>query len=320
MSLVVFAGPSAGAEASAHGCPTPRVQFEPLGSGLWRIPASDGEAGAANRGFVSQLLLARDGRRLWLLGSGPSPAFARALDCQVRQRFGVAVTDVVNPWARAELVLGNAGLPRARIWAHETVASTMAEQCPHCVDRLRERLGPAASDLGDAPARLPGRRFSGDHGRLGPFDWWALPRAPGRVATVWRHREARVTAAPGLLWFDGPPDGRDADIETLLASTRRLASLVPGRVRWIGEAGAIAGDDDVQAHVAYWQALVASASAAVARGEVQADVPVAGAWPAAWGLHPRHALNWQRTWRQAEDRWLASPAAPAAPPAASAAR
>lgn len=302
---------SAGAaDRSGPGCPGPAVRFESLGQGLWLIPAAQGDSNAANRGFVSHLLLAREGRRLWLVGSGPSPAFGRGLDCQVRKRFGASVTDVVDPWAKAELALGNAGFPRARVWAHESVAQAMAEQCPHCVERLRERLGEAAVDLGDVPVRLPGELLHGDHGRLGPFDWWALPRAPGRVVTVWRHRAAAVTAAPGLLWFDGPADGRDADLATLAASTARAATLAPPGGRWVGESGPVGADRDVAAHVAYWADVLGAARAAVEAGRLDATQPrAAGAWPGDWAAHARHALNWQRAWRQAEDRWL-TPAVP----------
>ena len=307
---LLMAAPAGAAGAAGRDCPGPAVRFEPLGQGLWLIPASGGDATAANRGFVSHLLLAREGRRLWLLGSGPSPAFGRALDCRVRKRFGASVTDVVDPWAKAELALGNAGFPRARVWAHEAVAQAMAEQCAHCVERLRERLGDVAVDLGDAPVRLPGEMLHGDSGRLGPFDWWALPRAPGRVVTVWRHRVAAVTAAPGLLWFDGPADGRDADLAMLAASTARAAALPPPGGRWVGESGPVASDRDVAAHVAYWAETLGAARAAVEAGQIDAMAPGgAAAWPGTWAAHPRHALNWQRAWRQAEDRWLA-PAAP----------
>lgn len=166
-------------------CPAaPVLRFVPLGDGLWWVPAADGESAEGNRGFVSNLLLAREGRRLWLVGSGPSPAFGRVLACRVRQHCGRAITDIIDPWARAELVLGNAGIVGARSWAHRQVAVAMGEQCPHCVERLRQRIGVAASDLGDEPAQLPTLLLDGAQGRLGPFDWWALPRAKGRVVTV----------------------------------------------------------------------------------------------------------------------------------------
>lgn len=290
------------------GCPAALVvRFIPLGGGVWWVPAADGESSPANRGNVSNLLVARDGRRLWLVGSGPSPAFGRALACRARQHFGRAVTDVIDSWARAELVLGNAGFPAARLWAHREVAAAMGEQCPHCIERLRERIGPAATDLGEQPARLPARLLDGAQGRLGPFDWWALPRAAGRITTVWRHRASGVTSAHGLLWFDGPPDGRDAALQTLAESTARLAGKVTAGTRWIGEQGPPGPADAPLLQAAYWHALLGAAARGVAAGELAGDVPDMPGWPAALVDHPRHPLNWQRAWRQAEDRLLMEP-------------
>lgn len=289
-------------------CPAaPVLQFVPLGDGLWWVPAADGESAEDNRGFVSNLLLAREGRRLWLVGSGPSPAFGRALACRVRQHFGRAVTDIIDPWARAELVLGNAGIEGARVWAHRQVAVAMGEQCPHCVERLRQRIGAAAADLGDQAAQLPTLLLDGTQGRLGPFDWWALPRAQGRVVTVWRHRASGVASAHGLLWFDGPPDGRDADLQTLAASTHRLANLAVTVTRWVGEQGPPGPAAAPRLQAAYWQAVLEAADRGVAAGDLATAVPDLPGWPSDVTGHPRHLLNWQRAWRQTEDRLLRQP-------------
>jgi hypothetical protein len=299
---------AAGTASARAPCPAaPVLRFVPLGSGLWWVPAAVGDSTEDNRGFVSNLLVARDGRRLWLVGSGPSPAFGRALGCRLQQHFGQAATDLIDPWARAELVLGNAGMPAVRTWAHRQVAVAMGVQCPHCVQRLRERIGGAAVDLGDEPARLPTLLLDGTHGRLGPFDWWALPRAEGRVVTVWRHRASGVASAHGLLWFDGPPDGRDADLQTLAASTARLADLVPAAARWVGEQGPPGPADAPQRQAAYWQAVLEAAARGVAAGELATELPGLPGWPEAVTGHPRHPLNWQRAWRQAEDRLLKEP-------------
>jgi hypothetical protein len=184
----------------------------------------------------------------------------------------------------------------------------MGEQCPHCVERLHQRLGLAAADLGDQPARLPTLPLDGSQGRLGPFDWWSLPRAEGRVVTVWRHRASGVISGHGLLWFDGPPDGRDADLQTMAASTFRLADLAGPGTRWVGEQGppGPAGAPVLQS--AYWAALLDAAARGVAAGEVLSVQSGLEGWPEALVDHPRHLLNWQRAWRQAEDRLLLEPA------------
>ena len=313
-------GHRAGQPASR--CPGPQLDFKPAGPGVWWVPARRGEADAANRGQVSNLLLARSGggslARLWALGSGPSPALGAALACQARQRLGLPLTMVISPWARPELVLGVAGVqrvqPDARHAAHAAVAEAMAAQCPHCVDRLGQRLGAAAADLGADPIRLPTLRLQGEHGRLGPFLWWRLARAEGRWVTVWRLRSQPLWLAPGLLTEGSPPDGRDADLAALLPSLQQLAALAQqdgAAARWLGEQGGWMGAGAPLAHAAYWQALKAAVGSAIERGDLEAAaapaLPAGPGWSAGWAGHPWHGLNWQRAWRQMEPELLAAP-------------
>jgi hypothetical protein len=281
-------------------CPEPQLRFEPLAPGLWQVPAAGtGDADAANRGHVSHLLLAQQGPRLWLVGSGPSPAFGRALACQVRERFGRAPTDVISPWPRPELVLGIAGLGRVRSWAHADVAQAMRARCPGCVERLRARLGGAAVDLGRQPVRVPARLVHGSSGSLGPWRWWLLPRDSGHPVTVWQLQGSELRFAPGLLWGSGVPDARDAHVATLAASLAALPADVP---RWLGEQGPLLGAEAPAAQARYLALLLAAVRRAQSAGEVDG-----GRAPAIAGIGPeaaadaRHALNWQRAWRQEEE-------------------
>jgi hypothetical protein len=325
--------PQPALSAACAGLPQPLL---PLGADVWWLPSATGDSQAANRGQVSNLLLVRQGRgataRVWVLGSGPSPAWGRALACQVRRQLGGRVTDVVSPWARPELVLGVAGLRQAgpgrlplRHWAHAAVAAAMAAQCPHCVDRLRLRLGTAAADLGDDPIRLPDQLLQGDQGQLGPFDWWRLPRSAGRWVTVWRLAgagQAPLWAAHGLLQGAGPPDGRDADLALLQQSSAQLVALAAAdgpAARFVGEQGPLLPAQAPAQHARYWADLRATAEAAVLRGDDEtAPAPGWPGLPEGWRAQPWHALNWQRAWRQAEAAVLALPPAttPATTPAA----
>lgn len=292
--LLLMAGLASACEA---------LPWQALAPGLWWVPAPAAETDAGNRGHSSHLLVAREGTRVWAVGSGPTPAFGARLGCTVQQALGQGVSDLVTPWAHAEVALGARGLAPRRHHAHAQVLQAMREQCPHCVQRLGQRLGEAAGDLGDDPVRLPRHLLRGAQGRLGPFDWWALPRAQGRVVTVWRHRASGLGFAPGLLWGDGPPDLRDADLEPLAQSLQRLLRLHPAPTRWVGGSGPVLDAAAVAAQAAYVQALRAAAQAAVAAGQLEGAAPP-GPWPEAWTRHERHALNWQRAWRQAEDAWL----------------
>lgn len=300
------------ASAAAAACPGPALRIEPLAEGLWLLPSQLGDADPANRGVVSNLVLARQGQRWWLLGSGPSPAHGRALACLIRQRFGHAVTDVVSPWARPELVLGQKGLAGARRWAHAEVAQAMRVQCAACVVRLHERLGAAAADLGPDPVVVPDRLLHGESGQLGPFRWWLLPRAAGRFVTVWRHEASGVGVAHGLLAAEPPGDGRDADLKLLHSGLLRLADGARAdgaRARWVPEQGALLAADAPATQARYWRDMLQAVGAAIDAGaDESAPAQRLSDWPEAVNAHPWHALNWQRAWRQVEaQRFDAAP-------------
>jgi hypothetical protein len=298
-----------GGAAAAPACPGPAPAWQVLqvaAPQAWLLQGAEGEATAANRGQVSNLVLVREGRRLWLLGAGPTPAFARALDCHVRQRFGQPVSDVIVPWPHAESALGLAGFPHARLWAHADVAAAMGRQCATCREVLQARLGAAAADL-DGDILLPAHRLSGDSGELGPWRWWALRRSDEQVALVWRLRSAPLFVATGWLWGDAPPDARLADVQHLQEGTRQLLALAApdgAAARWLGEQGAVQDALAPQRAADYWQAVQAAVDGAFARGELPATAPPLPGVAASWQAHPQHALNWQRAWRQAEDRFL----------------
>lgn len=324
---------------ATQACPGPNIELRRLAADLWWIPGHPGDADEANRGAISNLLALREGRRLWLLGSGPSEVYGRTLACRLRRVTGRAVSDVISPWPRPELVLGQAGVQARRHWAHAEVAQTMQERCHHCVQRLRLRLGSAASDLGRGEPSLPGRPLIGASGRLGPWHWWRLERSSGTPVTVWWLPRHRLATAHGLLWSDGAPDLRDAASapyaealgtlqrleDRLRASAERPGSgVVPASspaLRWLPEQGPLLPAGAAAQQQAYVIRLRDAARAGVAAG---ADLPGdAPAWPgvgatadnaAGAPLGPRHALNWQRVWREAEDEALA-PVPPAIPAA-----
>lgn len=291
-------------------CGVSAPTLEPVSEGVanvWWVRGARGDADAANRGRVSNLLVVRDGARVWLVGSGPSRAFARALGCVVQRDLGRAVSDVISPWPRPELVLGAAALPGARHWAHADVALALRTQCARCIARLRQRLGASARDLGaDAGlVRTPTRLLRGQAGALGPFDWWRVERARGVPLTLWRVRAAGVVTAHGVLWAGDAPDLRDSTIASMQAATQHLQAIAAD-ARWLlGEQGAPAGVLEIDAHLAYWSAL----DAAVQRHQAQAleETRVPRELPgvdAARLQGTAHALNWQRAWRQAEDAAL----------------
>ena len=311
--------------ASLHGtadaavCTGPAVTLAPLAPGLWWVAGAAGDSDAQNRGVTSNLLIVHERGRTWLLGAGPTPAFGKALACHLKARTGWVVSDVIAPWPRPELVLGQAGFPAARSWAHAQVADAMHERCPRCVARMRLRLAAAASDLGPDAIRRPGHRLQGEQGTLGPFQWWLLRRAETTPVTVFRLRDRPLWVAHGLLWGEGPPDLRDAELPAMAASFSRLAALAAPdgpAARWLPEQGPWQPADAAVQHAAYLRALEAAVRQAQQRGALETDLPAhlpGTADVMTQGL--RHGLNWQRAWHLLEGSAfddLANPASAAA--------
>ncbi len=287
----------------AAAAPATAPAVRAIANGLWWIEGAPGDTTATNRGTISSLLACRDGRRLWLVGSGPSPAAGRRLARALQEHTGQAVTDVISPWPRPELVLGLSAWPAARHWAHAEVAAAMRTRCPGCVERLRLRLGDAAADLGADPVVVPTRLVQGERGALGPWRWWRLSRGHDTPVTVWMLPSARLVTAHGLLWGDGPPDLRDADGPVVRTALNRLQALAPDpRWRWLPEQGPLLPATAPTAHAAYLDALVQTVTATQSQGGLETDPPAPPAGLA--DAHPaaavRHALNWQHVWRETE--------------------
>lgn len=282
-------------------------QLHALGAGRWWVAADRGEATPANGGVVAQALLLRAGPRWWLVGSGPTPAWGEALACAARAATGAEaeVGDLIDTRAQPELVLGNAAFPAARVWALADVARAMATRCRDCVARLSERIGAAAASLDADAIRLPTHRLGrhgASQGRLGPFHWWALPRARGERTLVLRADDPALLIAQGLVWVGGVPNLRDTDSAVLLASLRRLRGLADGAVV-LGEQGGPGSVADIDRHIAYLLALRAAVRAAVERGSDQVAALAAITLPDFADLagHAEvHALNRQRVWRELE--------------------
>jgi hypothetical protein len=70
--------------ASLAACPGPEVEVRRWSDDLWWLPGSPGDATAANRGQVVNALAVRQGDKLWLIGSGPSPLVGAAIACRLQ--------------------------------------------------------------------------------------------------------------------------------------------------------------------------------------------------------------------------------------------
>lgn len=272
----------------------------PVATNVWRVPAAGTEPDPTNGGATIQLVLVRDGMRLWLVGSGPTPAFGAALACAIERMTGRQVTDVVNTRAAPELALGNFAFPRARLWALPDVIVAMRARCAQCQDQLRSRIGAAGESLHPDRIRAPtlavGRATQAT-GRLGPFVWHALPRRRGERTLVLRHRG--IVIAQGLLWPGDVPDLRDTHAATMTTTLHRLRGLSSGAML-LGERGAPAAAAQLDSHLAYLEGLRNSLASQLGSAEgasVSADLPAFAGLP---GYPTTHPLNVQRMWRELE--------------------
>lgn len=305
-TLVMLAALTSGpARAACLGLPLPVL--EAVAPQVWRVAAAEGESTPDNGGQVTESVLLLERDRLWLVGSGPTPARGEALACAIEQSLGRKVTDVINTRAYPELAMGNTAFPAARVWALDDVAQAMDKRCRDCLARLAQRIGGAGARLDDSAIRIPDKRLGADgarQGQLGPFKWWALTRATGERTLVLRLRERPIVIAQGLVWPGAVPNLRDTDSEMLLDSLRALRGIARGATTVLGEQGPTGTTDDINSHMDYLVSLRAAVRARLRNG-ADANAAIASIslpmFAVRVGTGEIDALNRQRVWREMED-------------------
>lgn len=296
------------ARVAAAACPgLPLPMLEPVAPQVWRVAAAEGESTPDNGGMVTESVLVLDRDRLWLVGSGPTPARGEALACAIEAGLGREVSDVINTRAHPELAMGNTAFASARVWALDDVARAMGARCRECLARLAQRIGGAGARLDDSAIRVPDRRLGADgasQGRLGPFRWWALPRAKGDRTLVLRLRERPVVIAQGLVWPAAVPNLRDTESTLMLDSLRALRGIAKGAITVLGEQGPTGTTEDITSHMDYLVSLRAAVRARVRNGTdanaglAAISLPMFGK---RLGKGEIDALNRQRVWREMEN-------------------
>ncbi|MFM9916170.1 MAG: hypothetical protein ACKVOX_10220 [Rhizobacter sp.] len=296
------------------------VALEAVASDVWRVPVAGEESNPTNGGWVTQPVLVRDGHRLWLIASGPTPAQGARLRCAIERTLHLRVTDIVNTRSHPELALANVAFSGPRIWALADVAHAMRERCPQCLLRLQQRIAPAEfstardDSLRGAKIRVPdhllGVKAGGSRddvaGQLGPFRWWAFERAPGERTLTLVHRDSGWIVAQGLVWADGVPNLRETRLDPLMDSLRRLRALArPDSAGILGEQGGPGGIADIDRHLTYLTQLKRMTQAALERGEVEGATAIEVLeFVGTPGYAEYHALNRQRVWRELEQAWF----------------
>jgi glyoxylase-like metal-dependent hydrolase (beta-lactamase superfamily II) len=290
--------------AACPGLPLPVL--ESVAPQVWRVAAAEGESTPDNGGMVTESVLVLERDRLWLVGSGPTPARGEALACAIEAQLGRKVTDLVNTRAHPELAMGNTAFAAARLWALDDVARAMGKRCRDCLARLAQRIGGAGARLDDSAIRVPDKRIGADgapQGQLGPFQWWALPRAPGDRTLVLRLRERPIVIAQGLVWPGAVPNLRDTDSAVMLDSLRALRSIAKGAVTVLGEQGPTGTPEDINSHMDYLVSLRAAVRARMRNG-IDENAGLAAISLPMFGKRLGNgeidALNRQRVWRELE--------------------
>jgi hypothetical protein len=290
------------------------LALQPLGPERWWLPASNRGPDSGNGGLTAQLVAVRDGERLWLVGSGPTPAMGAQLAIALRSVSGLAVTDIVHTRAAPELAMGNVAFPGARLWALPEVLKAMELRCLECQSRLKAQIGVAGDNLQpDAirpptlPIGLPGQA----EGVLGPFDWRAFERGPGERVLVLRHgsslqgapgADPGLVIAQGLVWVHDVPDLHGLQSESLRSAWVALQAWT-GRAWVLGEQGGLGDSAAIADHVAYLDALRLAIEPYLAQGDLWGAVGGGLALPEFMqrpGYVSRHPLNVQRMWLELE--------------------
>lgn len=311
--LMLAAQAQAQADTRAAPCPASEApswpQLLPVGPGLWRIAAARGEPNAHNGGLTSQLFVALDAQApesLWLIGSGPTPAFGARLACALQARFQRLPSDLINSRATPELAMGNIAFESARIWALPEVMALMNKRCQLCQDKLRAKLGPVAgASLLPAAIRTPTQAVQTP--ALGPFDWLDLDRGMGEHVLVLRHRDSGAVLAQGLVWAGDVPDLQKSRSDLFLAALRTLQHFAKGALL-LGEQGEPEQSSEADAgslasHIAYIEALRARVWAQLRAGQtLDVQDPALALPPFAQlpGYGQRHPLNLQQVWKELE--------------------
>jgi hypothetical protein len=281
------------------------VHWRRLGPRLRVVEAHDGDPSPGNGGLTSALVAVEDGARLWLVGAGPTPRFGLAL----AESLGRPVTDVVFTRPHGPLTLGAAAFTGARRWALGATAAAMARDCAACRAGLAQAIGAeAAASLLPGLVRLPDHRIDppgASGGRLGPFHWQWLTRAPGQRVLLLKIVGTRWWLAQGLVWPGALPDLRGTDEAVIAATWRRLHDAMESGDRVIGERGAPGTRLDLRRHARYLRALQLAVDAALSAGlhAGEAALDLAG-WSLTGTQAEQHALNAQRVWRTREAVWL----------------
>ena len=304
LALLLPISSAQAATQAANPCPSQPAQalplLEKLSPQLWRVAAARGDSNASNGGLTSQLLLAVDGDALWLVGSGPTPDFAQALACAIRQTLGQSVTDVINTRAAPELTMGNSAFPAARLWALPDVISAMQARCLQCLNRLKARIGAAGASLQPDIIRAATQPVL--NSKLGPFEWLAVERAPGERSLALRHSVDHLVLAQGLLWSGDVPDLLDTHSEAMLASWQALLKFA-GPDALLGEQGDLAQASDLRQHIRYVEQLRALLWAQLQSGQTLIAPSAAqdlAEFKALPNYKTRHPLNVQRVWAELE--------------------
>ncbi|WP_051377884.1 MBL fold metallo-hydrolase [Derxia gummosa] len=206
------------------------LRAEPVAAGVWVLRGIDGEATAANRGWVANIGVIVGPSGVVLVDTGTSRAQVEAALAAVARLSPLPVVMAVVTHQAPEFVFG-AGALRERgipLVTHARAAELIGQRCETCLNKLRDALG--MREMSDTEVTVPERTIAGDAtitvgGREIELIDLSQSRGTGDIAVL--DRATGVLFAAGLASAGRLPELRDGEIDGWLAALGRLGARQP---------------------------------------------------------------------------------------------
>ena len=262
-----------------------RAQAAPqrLADGIWLFRGQPGPPGPGNLARTGNVvaLIGTQGVLVW--NSGASDRHGEALVAAIGRLTPLPLRAVILAEPAQDLVFGTTAFARqgAAVLMPANAITTLRQRCGTCLLGLRRDLGEremAGTRLPE-PEPLDDRRRDALAAAIGRrLQWFDLGQAAIDGTTALLDLDSGVLLAGPMVMVRRVGDIRDADLEGWRQGLARLAALAPRLV--IPDRGEPGTARDLDATLAYLDALDARTATLVANGVTLGDAPEHAALPA----------------------------------------
>lgn len=284
----------------------------PLEDGVYAFLGDNGEATAANGGFVANSGFIVGPKGVVVIDSGASLAHGKAMLAEIRRRTDKPVELVIITHAIQDFVFGAAAFAEQGVplLAQRRTIDLMKARCENCLAHLIPQVGESA--MTGTRLVLPERSMEHSQrikagGREIDLVYLGWASTPGDL--VVHDPLSGVTFAGGMVTAERIPELRDADFDGWLKALEQLAALDTRRL--VPGYGPIQSPAAIAQMAGYLRALDQRMRALYAAGVGlsdavdQADLAAYSGWALYPDLHRRNAL---RRYLQLEVEDLETPA------------